>query len=362
MKLIIFILLLIPLIIFLLHYFTPEPPVSEIGYARQALYKADKNHAGTYANKLFLEANALYDSAMAIWQKENRKFIYFRDYSSVVRFAQMAAEKAGQAVESSKANSTNLKIGLSQKIDTLNKIITFLDEIFPDYPLSPETRSQISAGKLLLKESEHAYQKGEYARANNKINDSELLLISSYETAMINLREYFKLFPVWKKWADRTIRESKQNSDYSIIVDKFSRKCHIYHNGVRKYEFNVELGKNWVGHKRIKGDLATPEGMYKVIKKIEKGRTKYYKALLIDYPNETDIKEFHREIANGILPESSKIGGLIEIHGSGGRGIDWTEGCIALIDKEMDVVFRIAKIGTPVTIVGSLADIQGIIK
>ena len=42
------------------------------------------------------------------------------------------------------------------------------------------------------------------------------------------------------------------------------------------------------------------------------------------------------EIENGTLASNAKIGGLIEIHGNGGKGIDWTEGCIALTDKEID--------------------------
>jgi len=51
---------------------------------------------------------------------------------------------------------------------------------------------------------------------------------------------------------------------------------------------------------------------------------------------------------------------LIEIHGNGGKGIDWTEGCIALTDREMDVIFKITKIGTPVTIIGSMVELKDV--
>jgi len=148
----------------------------------------------------------------------------------------------------------------------------------------------------------------------------------------------------------------------SIIIDKFSRKCYIYLNGVKKWEFEAELGKNWVGDKRVKGDNATPEGMYKVTKKLDGRKTKYYKALLIDYPNAEDIQRFNSEIAKGTLPRNAKIGGLIEIHGNGGKGIDWTEGCIALTDKEMDAVYKITRVGTPVTIVGSIVNLEKIVN
>ena len=159
----------------------------------------------------------------------------------------------------------------------------------------------------------------------------------------------------------KLLNESKKNHDYSIIIDKFSRKCFIYQNGAKKYEFEAELGKNWVGDKRVKGDNATPEGMYKITKKFDGGKTKYYKALLLDYPNDEDKAKFKSEIEHGSLPASAKIGGLIEIHGNGGKGIDWTEGCIALTDREMDVVFKIVRVGTPVTIVGSMVDLKEVL-
>ena len=97
------------------------------------------------------------------------------------------------------------------------------------------------------------------------------------------------------------------------------------------------------------------------MKQFGNNKTKYHKALLIDYPNETDREEFRKEIARGTLPSTAKIGNLIEIHGDGGRGVDWTEGCMALTDSEIDVIFKIAKEGTPVTIVGSLINLHQIL-
>jgi murein L,D-transpeptidase YafK len=114
--------------------------------------------------------------------------------------------------------------------------------------------------KDATEESEVAYRKGQYAQAKIRVADSELLLTDSYEKATANLKEYFNSYPVWKNWVDRTIRESRQNQNYSIIIDKYSRKCLVYHGGTKKYEYHVELGKNWVGDKRVKGDKATPEG------------------------------------------------------------------------------------------------------
>jgi len=352
----------IPVIVILLIQFTPEPPVSEMELALETLSEARKNRADTYSKKLFTEAKNFYDSAMVNWQKENERFIYLRNYDRVVMFADLSVKKANLAAENSVTSTSNFKSKLNQKIDTLNDLVSEINKLFTAYPLSSEIRNRISNGKLLLKEGEIAYAKGQYLQANRKITDSEYLLTASYEHATSNLKNYLKSYPVWKNWVDKTLTDSKRNRDYSIIIDKFSRKCYIYHSGTKKFEFEAELGKNWVGEKRVKGDKATPEGMYKITKKFEGGKTKYYKALLLDYPNDKDKERFRSEKEKGLLPATAKIGGLIEIHGNGGKGIDWTEGCIALVDKEMDVIYKIAKVGTPVTIVGSMVDLQDVFE
>lgn len=363
-KILIIILLTIFLciVIMSMKFLTPEPPAAEMEYARQCLADAGKNNADTYSSRLYNEARTNYDSAMANWKRQNERFIFFRDYERVLEFATLTAEKAVQASASSKSNTSTLKAKASQKIDSLNKLVDGINKLFNAYPLESETRNRISKGKMLLEEAEINFSKGHYLQANRIVSESEYLLTSSFETASENLRNYFKSFQQWKGWTDKTIRDSRNTGGYSIIIDKFSRKLYVYQKGVKKMEFNAELGKNWVGDKRVKGDHATPEGMYRITKKFDSRKTKYYKALLLDYPNAEDIARFKSEISKGTLPSSAKIGGLIEIHGNGGRGVDWTEGCIALTDKEMDIIYRFTAPGTPVTIVGSMIDLSEILK
>jgi hypothetical protein len=356
------ILALVPLIILFLVKITPRPPADEIEFARAYLSNAGKDKAAVYSKKLYNEAKVNYDSAMANWRRENERFIFLRDYERVSHFALISAAKAEEATESSIANSSELRKKIKLKIEKLNSRVGSINKLFTSYPLTSEIRNRISQGKFLLKEAELAYNKGQYIQANLKITDSEFHLEGSYENSLLNLKKYFESYSQWEKWVTSTIRESKRNKEYSVIVDKVSRKLYIYKDGSKKHEFDAELGKNWVGDKRVRGDHATPEGMYKVTKKFDSGKTKYYKALLINYPNDEDLRNFKQEVAKGTLPSSAKIGGLIEIHGNGGKGIDWTEGCIALTDKEMDLVYKILKVGTPVTIVGSTVDLQSILN
>jgi murein L,D-transpeptidase YafK len=118
--------------------------------------------------------------------------------------------------------------------------------------------------------------------------------------------------------------------------------------------FSIELGSNWIGDKNQQGDKTTPEGLYKIISKKSDGETKFNKALLLNYPNEDDKKRFSINKKNGIIKPGANIGNLIEIHGEGGQGIDWTDGCIALKNDEMDILYTACPVGTHVTIVGSL--------
>lgn len=346
---------LMGLIIF---YPVPKPPAGEMASARSAISMAFKKNAAIYSEALFIGAKNCYDSAMTYWKTENEKGIYSRDYKKVSEYASLAAKKAFEASNDAENNTSNLKITIQEKIASLKETDERLNRRFSKYPMSTEMRNNISKGEILLTEAEMAWGKGEYTRAQVKITEVEKLLVPSYEYANANLRTYFRSYPQWKKWADSTIAESRINQDYSIIVDKFSRKVFVYLNGELQLTYSAELGKNWVGDKMVKGDKATPEGMYKISKKFLSDSTRYYKALLLDYPNEEDTAIFDALVEKGSLPRTAMIGGMIEIHGNGGKGSDWTAGCIAVTDREMDSLFKIVKIGTPVTIIGSMYDLK----
>ena len=80
--------------------------------------------------------------------------------------------------------------------------------------------------------------------------------------------------------------------------------------------------------------------------------SRYYRALLLNYPNREDMKHFIQAKEKGLIPQKTGIGGLIEIHG-GGAGT-FTNGCISLENLAMKRIFSMASVGPPVTIVGAL--------
>ena len=157
----------------------------------------------------------------------------------------------------------------------------------------------------------------------------------------------------WRTWAEETIAESRDRGEYAFIVDKLHRQLTVYYRGLRVATYSADLGVNGLRRKERSGDRATPEGRYHVVELKEGRKTAYYKALLLDYPNADDRARFERSRRRGTIPSRAGIGSLIEIHGDGGDGRDWTDGCIALANSDMDKVFARARAGTPVTIVGT---------
>jgi len=161
-----------------------------------------------------------------------------------------------------------------------------------------------------------------------------------------------RLIAQWHQWAEAAIEESRVTGETVILVDKLHRRLLLYREGLRMVSFPAELGANGLRRKEHAGDRATPEGRYRVVQLKQNSSTKYYKALLINYPNDDDRERFSHGKRRGTIPTRAGIGNLIEIHGEGGEGRDWTDGCVALANSDMDTVFARANIGTSVTIVG----------
>lgn len=133
-----------------------------------------------------------------------------------------------------------------------------------------------------------------------------------------------------------------------IAVFKSKRKMLVYSEGKLLKTYKISLGKNSVGHKEVEGDFKTPEGIYEINAKNPSG---YHKNLGVSYPNEKDIA---RAKSLGKSP-----GGHIKIHGiRNGSGFiskfqrwkDWTAGCIAVTNEEVDELYESVKIGAKIEI------------
>jgi len=151
-------------------------------------------------------------------------------------------------------------------------------------------------------------------------------------------------------------------SNPSIHILKAKRQLVLFSDGKPIRTYKVGLGFNPIGTKTQEGDGRTPEGEYYVCSKNPKSN--YHLSLGLSYPNESDAsrglkagligKPEYDEIAAAIRQVArpawnTKLGGEIFIHGGGSR-TDWTLGCIALENIDIEELFQVIPFGTPVTI------------
>jgi murein L,D-transpeptidase YafK len=156
--------------------------------------------------------------------------------------------------------------------------------------------------------------------------------------------------------AKETIAWSRRHHASAIVVSKADRVLTLYKNGQKVLSYPVRLGFNGIREKRYQGDGATPEGRYLIAGKRGQGQTQFYRALLLDYPNEEDRRRFQSARKTGLIPASKGIGGQIEIHGVENELAAQTLGCVMLENAHMVFLYDRVEKGTPVTIVGALQE------
>ena len=134
-----------------------------------------------------------------------------------------------------------------------------------------------------------------------------------------------------------------------LVIDKSERTLTLWWHGVPLKIYRVALGGDPVGAKQKQGDERTPEGTYSVAER--HAESEFHRALHLSYPNAADRAQARVDRVNP--------GGNIEIHGlkpgyewvgSAHTLFDWTNGCIAITNTEIEELWRAAPIGTPVEI------------
>lgn len=134
-----------------------------------------------------------------------------------------------------------------------------------------------------------------------------------------------------------------------VVVYKRDHKLVLLSAGKEVKFYRVALGSQPVGAKTRQGDHRTPEGLY--VLDSRNPNSHFYKAFHISYPSSSDTSNARKL---GVSP-----GGDIMLHGLPKKYAwigkahamhDWTDGCIAVTNEEMDELWRLVKIGTPIEI------------
>ncbi len=158
------------------------------------------------------------------------------------------------------------------------------------------------------------------------------------------------LFLLWVLLASPQLHAQAAAVDL-VRVDKSDRTLTLLANGSVVQRFAIRLGGAPLGHKQREGDRRTPEGRY--VLDFRKANSAFFRASHVSYPNLQDIANARRL---GVPP-----GGAIMIHGQP-NGLrlpntspyaipyDWTDGCIALSNADMQVLWDRIRVPTPIEI------------
>lgn len=163
-----------------------------------------------------------------------------------------------------------------------------------------------------------------------------------------------------------------QASEYQILISKKNHELIVEKAGEVVKKYHIASGKGGKGTKRRQGDSKTPQGVYRIADFKESSRFHYF--IQLDYPNlidawygyknkTIDSADFKRIAAayknRETPPQDTKLGGFIGIHGLGEQNekkltihqeLNWTEGCIALTNEEINDLRKFVDVGTPVII------------
>lgn len=136
----------------------------------------------------------------------------------------------------------------------------------------------------------------------------------------------------------------------AVLVKKSERALYLLREGRVLKQYKIMLGPRAKGPKLMEGDERTPEGRYLLDRKNPNSR--FYKSIRVSYPNEFDIEraqKFNVDPGNSIMIHGMK-NSWNEKTKKQALKFNWTDGCIAVADNDMDEIWDAVEVGTPIEI------------
>lgn len=331
-----------------------EPPIpAEVDLAVSQDQNLWKVGVPKYAPREYEDYAATLRAGQEMLTAERSRFVWFQNYEPVAKFfGQVIAqgEQVRTAAMTAKAReTTDLTVQIIKVSDRLRILRDLADDV-RDRKLS--TRSTARA-ETLLNEAKGHVKNGDWPKARQAISEANLNVDSAVRSTRQRVARFAdgQQIARWRTQVNNAIERSRSHGGHLIVVNKLDRELTLYRSGQKVKTYAAGMGINYLADKLYAGDRATPEGEYRIIRKLP--ASKYYKALLINYPNDEDQRRFAEAKRRGEISKRTQIGGLIEIHGGGTAGL--TTGCVALDDRNIQELYNTVEVGTPVVIVGALS-------
>lgn len=291
-------------------------------------------------------------SSQELLTREKSRFIWFRNYEPATQTFRQVLAKGEAVLSLVKDNKAQQHSEIDEKIGDLEKRIKRLRGLSESVKDNRLAARRLMKAEVLLDEAAALAKTEKHREAHARLDQAiaEVEWVFKAITPLVKRYADREQIAYWRRMLNEGVAQSKKSGGHLIVVSKIDRELTLYRNGVPLRTYQAGLGFNFLSDKLYSGDRATPEGNYRIVKKLP--ASKYFRALLLDYPNAEDQRRFARAKREGLLPASARIGGLIEIHGGGKDGM--TYGCVALEDQPMLDLYNTVEIATPVVIVGAV--------
>ena len=329
-------------------------PVVGFEHAVRAIEDARSAGADRWSTATLAAADSCLREARAEHLVQMNKLPPFRDFAR----ARLQLEDARSRAELATANTRSWKNGVRRDselaIDRATNALLEADAFRDARVLDAAARRRLQAARVQAVEAVLRQEDGDYLTARDMAETAEREAHAILDRATEHASRFVDGAEIerWRRWVTETVEESRGKKSSAIIIFKERNELVLYRSGVAVRRYPVELGRQSLDRKIMEGDGATPEGRYRIVAKKEGGETVYHRALLLDYPTEEDLARLAEAKRRGLVRSDARPGGAIEIHGEGGRGWDWTRGCMAMTNEDIDDLWTRIQKDTRVTIVG----------
>ena len=335
------------IIVVLAFVFRPRAPLALVHSAWMTIHEA-KGSKSVVARGLVSSARGRYDRAWKLIENELDKPLPFRSFRQAEIQLLQAIALAEEAETMSLAADVERREELEGRLANLRELLHHHDEEARDNLHTIALRQLTTSAYLKIDMAERQLATLEGAEpAVAEAEDAVYELTTALEASDQDSDESARMA---SHWIVETLDWTLRTDSLALVVVKARHCGYVIKQGKVMTSFPVDLGFRSERPKLYDGDGATPEGVYRIAAKRDSGAA-YYRALDLNYPNREDWTRFETAQQVGLISPYARIGGNIQVHGEGGRGSDWTEGCVAVANEQMDILMEQFGVGDWVTIV-----------
>ena len=281
-----------------------RPPAEARASAIAAFEAASGGPAASWAPEAVRRADAALRETLLDWSRQENRLLPLRDFRPVARRLAGAEALAREAGRLGGERRSEGRKAAEEAVEDARAVEAQAALLVAATSLPHSQRAHLQRARLLLLEAEALLRQDEVVAARERASQSRTELREAVGPALEAAERYTSREQVatWRRWIDETRAWSRSTGQPAILVLKEKNLLVLLSKGVAVRTYDAEVGSNALGVKQRQGDRATPEGRYRVVKKKDRGQSRYYRALLLDYPNAADRRRFAAAQRRGEIP------------------------------------------------------------